>query len=230
MSIRVKLDGSTVTGGSAQQGYIRADASTGNSKATVHWSGLVSNVNAGQTLTITTQQLGAGGTVNVTSSYEGSIYIEKVDSSSNTLSLTSSALSSGANLNPTTESTWSWSSLLNNIYDNSVFSHSTSSSNHQITLLSSGDYLLIYNDSITSSVQRANNVISVKVNGTLVDGAQVKSHYIRASGHSHSSGSMVVFLRNLQANDVITLTSQAEASTGTVSAFDPSLLTIIKKR
>ncbi|MCH2533731.1 MAG: Ig-like domain-containing protein [Bdellovibrionales bacterium] len=231
VSVRVKLDGSTVTGGSAQQGYIRADPSTGNDKASVHWSGLVTNVNAGQTLTITTQQLGAGGTVNVTSSYEGSIYIEKIDTSSNALSLTSSALSSGVNLNPATESTWSWSSLLNNIYDNSVFSHSTSSSNHQITVLSSGDYLLVYNDSITSSVQRSNNIISVKVNGAVVDGAQVKSHYIRSSGgHNHSSGSMVIFLRNLQSNDVITLTSQAEALGGTVSAFDPSLLTIIKKR
>lgn len=231
VGIDIKLNGSTINGGTAQQGYLRADGPTGNNNSTAHWSGLVSNVAAGQVLQITASQAGANGNVTVAAGTQASIYIEKIDTSTNAISLTSIALTSGANYNPTTEAALAWSNVTNSIHDTNIFSHSTVTNNDEITVLSSGDYLLIYNDSLTSAVQRPNNIIDVKVNNTSVPGGQVKSHYIRASsGHNHSSGSMVLFLRNLQVNDVIKLTSVAEALAGSVTTFDSTLLTILKKR
>jgi hypothetical protein len=107
----------------------------------------------------------------------------------------------------------------------------THSSPDQITVNNDGDYLLIYNDSFTSAIQRANPNIMVNVNGSPVTGAETKSHYIRSgSAHTESSGTLVFFLEGLSSGDIISMSSVAEALAGTVDDNQDSLLILWRKR
>jgi hypothetical protein len=97
-------------------------------------------------------------------------------------------LVSGTNWNPAAASSVQWATQ--RAYDTSVFTHSTSTNSHQITVDEAGSYFVSYNDAINGAVGRGNTTVKVLVNGTEVTGAQVKSHYIRnQSGHTNSSGS-----------------------------------------
>ena len=83
---------------------------------------------------------------------------------------------------------------------------------------------------LTASASRANPKMVVRVNGNDVLGTEIASHYIRnASGHSHSSGSLVTVLNGLKSNDVITIGVSAEAASGTVNDHFPGRLVLIKK-
>lgn len=224
--VLVQLNGATVDGGQAAQGYIRADS--GHNDASVHWSGVVRSSAASDILTVLTQQEAGGGTVTVQSGTFATITVERISTSSGVLSLRATDLTSGTDWNPTTASTISWTT--SDISDSATFTHATGSNPHQITVLEQGDYLLVYNDSMSSAVQRPNNLIKVQINGTNLSGAETKTHYIRnQNGHAESSASLVFLLRNLQVNDQITLTSEVDITSGTVNDIENALLTLIKK-
>lgn len=223
--VLVRLNGVTVNGGQASQGYMRVDS--GHNDASVHWSGHIV-ASGGDTLTITSEQEAAGGTVIVQATTVASLTLEKLSSATGTISVRGTALVSGTDWNPGAASSIVWDNM--DIHDVSAYTHSTSSNEHQITVSDNGDYLLVYNDSMTSTAQRPNPIIRVQVNGTDVTGAETKTHYIRSdSGHNESSASLVFLLRNLSASDIVSVTSQLETQTGTVNDVEEALLTLIKK-
>ena len=111
-----------------------------------------------------------------------------------------------------------------------AINHSTKINQQQITINESGDYLLAYNDSLTSALQRSNPIIRVQVNGIDVSGAETKTHYNRTtSGHNESSGTINFLLRNLAAGDIVSLSSEQEDLAGTVNDNDDAILFLQKK-
>ncbi len=170
------------------------------------------------------------GTITVQPGQYASLLIEKIDSSISTFFSRSTRLEGPTtNWNPTTSLTILWENDV--ITYSSDFTHSATVNPDQITVNNNGDYLLIYNDSFTSILQRANPKITVNVNGSAVPGAETKSHYIRnGPPRSESSCSLVFLLKGLSAGDVITLTDVAEAITGTVDDSQDGLLVLLRKR
>lgn len=224
--LQVKIDGVLVNGGEASQAYIRN--SGGHTESSIHFSSILYNVGAGAVLTIEMIQEGAAGTVPVMAGKKASLFIEDINTTNDVLMLRATQLTGGTNWNPAAKDTISWS--LADVVDSSIYTHSTVTNNHQITIQAQGDYILGYNNVFTSTVQRANPRITIEINGVEESGAISASHYIRsASGHNEASGNMNFLLRDLQVGDVITISSVAEANTGTVTAKEDALLYMIKK-
>jgi hypothetical protein len=222
----IKLDGATVTGGKASQGYI--SGSDGHAKASTHWSGMLYNVGAGAVLTIETVIEANTGTTTVDTGKLGSVFIEEVNTANNVIMTRGTALTSGTDWNPGTAAEITWTS--EDIKDATVYTHSTGASPEDITVQSIGDYLLVYNDNMTSSTANTNNKIRVLINGTAESGGESKSHHIETtSGHNDSSGSLVWLLRDLRVGDVISVDSGREARNATVDDSDDAILVLIKK-
>lgn len=226
IKILVQADGVTVPGGEGKQGYIRN--SDGHNDASVHWSGLAHNVSAGSVITVKTQQEAAAGVITVQAGKKASIFIEIIDTSTDVFFSRATKLSGGTNWNPATAQSILWED--DGIIDSSIFTHSTAANAHQITVSRAGDYLLVYNDSFTSAIQRPNPKITVNVNGSAVSGAETKCHYIRnGPPHSESSGTLVFLLKDLSSGDIISLDAVAEALPGTVDDDQDSVLLIWRK-
>lgn len=222
----VQINGTTVTGGTASQAYIRC--TEGHNKSSLHWSGIVSGVTAGQTLTIKTQrETNNSTTVQVPGSREASIFIEKIDSSNDVISLRGTQVLAGNNWNQSAGSEVQWNTQV--AIDATTFSHNTGTNNHEITVNEDGNYFVIYNDHLSGSVNRANTNARVKVNNSAVATGSCKTHYIRNSeGHQESSCSLTHFLPNLSSGDEISIEHVLEAASGTVNDASPALLTVVK--
>ena len=217
--VEILLDGSRVPSGSASQGYIRNQS--GHSEASVHWTGLV-EASAGAVLTISVIEEAAAGTVSLPTGEQASLFIEALDVSSGTYFGTATALDTGDDWNVTGNVSYSSDLIL----DGTLYSKPAA---HQIEVAAEGDYLLIYNDALTSMEQRANPKMTVQVNGVAVPGAETKSHYIRNDGgHNASSGSLVTLL-SLAANDVVSIAVETEAAAGTVDDDAAALFALIRK-
>ena len=226
IKVLVQVNGATVDGGEGKQGYIRnAD---GHNDASVHWAGLVHNVLAGSIITVKTQQESTAGTITVQSGKKASLFVEKIDTSKNCFFSRANDLSGGSNWNPAAAQSILWE--YDDIVDSSVFIHSTTTNAHEVTVNIEGDYLLVYNDSLTSSLQRANQKVTVNLNGAPVSGAETKCHYIRNSDpHNESSGALVFLLNNLSSGDVISLDTVQEAIAGQVDDNQDALLFLWRK-
>ena len=221
--VLVKLNGVTVSGGQASQGYIRNDS--GHNDSSIHWSGYIV-ANPGDVLTVTSEEEANTGSVTVNS--VASINIERLGSTSNVIALRGRDLDTGTDWNAAGTNNILWDTM--DIHDTAVYTHDTTSNEHQVTVIDQGDYLLHYNDSLTGSNDRVSPIIKVQVNGVDVSGAESKTHYIRnTNNHNESSASLVFLLRNLSAGDVITVTVQRDVATNTVNDVEDALLAIIKK-
>ncbi len=220
----IRLDGALVNSGAATQGYMRC--SDDHQFSSLHYSGYLNGVSAGQKI-----RIGLIANTNVTASVvipsgkKASIALEKVDSSTKLISLTGTSLTSGNNWNETSGGSVRWTNQ--QVKDASIFTHSTSSSSHQITFAESGDYLVTYGDYLTSGVQRANPAVQLRLNNSLPDGAECRTHYIRnQNNHDESSCSLVYLLENVSSGDVLEVALSASAETGTVNDVRPAELHI----
>lgn len=226
---KVLLDGVQVTGGRFQQGYIETAATEGEGDASIHWSGVIVATTTNQVLTITAEREAGAGTTTVTPGFVGSIFVEKLPATG-VIAVTGRDLTGvgGTNWNPTFASTTKFVTQLS--YDNTAFTHSTTTNNHQITVTASGDYLLTVNTSATGTTANTNNRITVQVASSSYPGAQTKSNYIRAqNGHSDSSGSLVYLLEGITAGQIVTVSTQAEATAGTVNDNTDTVVMLWKK-
>ncbi len=226
LRVSLRLNGSLISGGQAAQGYIRCFEN--HDSSSVHWAGLVSGVTAGQTLTVQTQ---AETTVTenaiISPGTNASIFIEKVSTASEVISLTGTTVLSGVNWNSNIGSEVQWSSSLVN--DPATFTHSTASNNHIITLVQEGDYYLVYNDHMAATLTRGNNTARIKVNGAVVNGAECKTHYIRnTTGHNESSCSLTYYLQSLDVGDQIAIEQIRESVSGTIGSSSPAKLTLVR--
>lgn len=222
----IELNGTPLADGQARQGYI--SNSTGHREASLHWSGLVTTTAANQVLTVATQQEAAAGTVTVESGFTGSIFLERLSSTGDIFFGKGTRTVASTNMNSTTAGSdiqWATQSL----YDGSRFIHSTSSNSHQVTVVGDGDYLLMANAMHSGACTRCNQDYRVKINGTVINGAQAQTFFIRnTSGHGESSGTLVFLLRRLNDGDIVSIDSKREAATGTVTGNNSSLVLIHK--
>ena len=224
IALEVKLNGIRISGGLAQQGYIRN--AEGSKDGSVHWAGLVT-ATAGQKLTIDALQKAAGGTITVNSGEKASIFIEKLANTSDLYSATATGVGNGSsNWNPNSKETINWST--HETIDAGTYTHSPSSNAHQVTIKKFGDYLLLYNDALKDGNARGAPRVTVQVNGVDVPGAESKTHYNRrSSGHDESSASLVTLLPALAVNDVVTLSVEREARDGNTNDEVPAKLTLL---
>ncbi len=224
---QVLLDGVLVPGGQFKQGYARAVGDENDGDSSIHWTGIVQSTTTNQVLTITAQREARAGTVTVTSGSVGSVYVRELPTS-DILALRGTNLVGGTNWNPAAAAAVQWDNEFVN--DTGIFTHSTSTNTHQVTVLQDGDYFLSYNDALVGTVARSNPRVQVLVNGTPYSGAETKSHYIRnQQGHTESSGALAMILEGLQNGDVITVTTQQEAAAGTLNDSTDALLLLWKK-
>jgi len=221
---KVLIGGTKITGGQFKQGYIRNG--DGHTEASIHFSGVVTTASAAQVLSISAELEGAAGVVTAGSD-KATIYIQKLPSTGVYFS-NGTELTSGTTWNPATAVSIKWENASETI-DTNTFTHSVSSNAEQITIDADGDYLVIYNDSLTAAAARPNPVITVNVNGTPISGAQTTTHYIRASSQNESSGSLVFFLRDLTANDIISFTTEIDTDNDTTNDDDNALVFIWHK-
>lgn len=224
--VLVRLNGATVNGGQASQGYMRNDS--GHNESSVHWSGFV-QASGGDVLTVTSEQEGGGGTVNVQGGAPATITVERLSATDGVIALRGNDLDTGTDWNAAGTSEVLWN--LSDVVDATDYVHDPlGASPNEIQVSAQGDYLLVYNDSMSGSDDRVSPIIKIQVNGVDVPGAETKTHYIRNdNGHNESSASLVFLLRNLSANDVVTVTAQRDLATQTVNDVEDALLCLIKK-
>ncbi len=229
----IELDGATVPGGEAKQGYIRAYS--GHQESSVHWSGLVYAASAGSTLRVKTQREASSGTVTTGTGRSASLYIEKVEPAAFVFSGSGTALSGGSDWNPLPAQDILWTTT--GIIDSDTYTHSTGANSQNVVITQAGDYLLVYNDALgftgaPDSFIRMNPTIQVHLDGTTVTGAETKTHYVRnysTEGNYESSGSLVFYLRSVTSGQVVTVTAGQEGETGTMDDSHAALLTLIRK-
>lgn len=226
----IKVNGTEVQGGKFQNGYLRSY--DGHNQSSLHWSGIVETTGSNSILTVSVQIGAATGTVNIGTSFQGdesgTIYIEQLTPDDKIYIGESTQLISGTNWNPTSASQAMWET--DTAIDSSVYSHDTGSDSQEITVLEDGDYLLSFNANFTSTVQRAAPKAFIQVNGSDVTGAMSATGYIRSqSGHNSSSDNLLIPLKNLSKDDVISVNLIAEAATGTVTLEEPAVLMLWQK-
>ena len=223
---RVLINGIVVPGGDFKQGYI--DNVTGATDSSIHWSGVVHATTTNENLSIAVRADAVLGTLTVNNDV-ASIYIQQLPATDIYFGR-GTALTGGTDWNPTPAQSALWAT--DDIKDATTYTHSTTTNSQQITVTKAGDYLLALNDSHTGSVTRSNEITAVLVNGTAKNGAQTKTHFIRNNGgvsHVSSSGSLVYLLRDLAVNDVVTVTTVAEASLGTITEDQDALVMLWHK-
>ncbi len=225
VKISVQVNGVTVDGGVAAQGYIRATSNHNNTS--VHWSGVLNGLSALDVITVITEQEAVAGTVTVQSGKNASLLIHKVETSTNTIAVRGNNVVAGTNWNQNSISSVQWD--IQDTYDATFFNHDPFSANPEnITIQSNGDYLLIFNGAFTSTAPRANLKIQVYVNGVAVSGGIGASAYIRASsGHNEGSSAYSHYLKDLKIGDIVTIESIRESNSGTVTTIVDARLFII---
>ncbi|MES2749536.1 MAG: DUF2341 domain-containing protein [Patescibacteria group bacterium] len=222
---RVLLNGTQVSGGIMSQGYIAGV--TGDNDASIHWSGVVVSTTTNQVLTISTEREGAAGTTTVPTGFSGSIFIQSAPASS-TIILRGRALSGGTDWSNTPAERILWDTRI--AYDATTFTHSTTTNSDRITIASAGDYLLTYNDAMTSATANANNRITVTVSSTTVSGARTQTHYISGNGgHNNSSGNFDFLLEGLTVGQFVQIYSEQEGRNATLDDTTDAIVTMTKK-
>ncbi|MBY0538355.1 DUF2341 domain-containing protein [Patescibacteria group bacterium] len=224
---RILLDGAVVSGGHFGQGFSDGNANESDGDSSIHFSGVIIATSTNQVLTVTAAREGNTGTTTVPAGFTGSIVIQKLPTSG-VIALRGRDLVGGTNWNSAVASSTRFNTQL--AYDNSVFTHSTTTNNHQITVNQSGDYILNFTDAVTSATQFVNNRITVSVGSTTVTGAQSKSNFLRnLNAANEASTNLVFLLENVTAGQIITVNSQQEGAAGTISTTTDATLLLWKK-
>lgn len=229
---RVLLDGAQVTGGVFSQGLSYGNAVGGSNDyySSIHWSGIVTATTSNQVLSITTEQEASAGSITVPTGFVGSIFVKEIPND-DVIVLSGKHLASTTNWSITPAQKILWDTRP--IYDSVTFTHATTSSSTMgdITVNESGDYLLSYNDALTSANAYRNTRVAIEVDGVAVSGAQTKSQVIRNAGnHNNASGALVFLLKGLTPGQVVRVMVDEEATTGgTTNDVTDAVLMLWKK-
>ena len=216
VGLTLNLDDDYIEGARGQQGYIRN--SNSHQDSSIHFSGMI-RAEAGQVLTVTTEQLALAGTVTVQENRAASIFIEKLRNDG-LFSDSFTGTTAGENMNPANKTTLALvgDGINLDIIDNLAYSNE-GDNEENIVIKKAGNYLLTFNVTLQSSGGRVNPRFTVDVNGVEVPGATSTSHYIRNSnGHNESTGSFVALLSDLAVDDVVTVNTTREANTQAVTS------------
>lgn len=158
---KVLLDGTTVSGGIFQQGYMRHD--DGHNEASIHWAGpIYYDTSTSGIVTVTVEREAAANTVTVLTATSGSIYLEHLDNANLFIGY-GSKLEGSTEWHPGSKTAVDWEEI--SFKDTNVFSHNTSSNPHEIEILQDGDYLVVFNVALElNSGERINERMFVGIN------------------------------------------------------------------
>lgn len=218
---RVLLQGALIPGGHGKQGFIRNTNS--DTQSSIHYAGVVRTTGASQVVKIALQAEANTGTAVTIGSHKGTVYIEKLPSTDVYFGEATTLDGGLTDWSPSSKTGIDWNT--DRIIDTNVYSHSTGSNQHQITVLKPGDYLLAFNGAWEGAIARSNIRITVEVDGTPVTGAEAKDNYIRnRNNHTEASSALIFLLESLTAGQVITVSAEVEATNGTLNDSTPATL------
>ncbi|HMQ09669.1 MAG TPA: hypothetical protein PKC21_04890 [Oligoflexia bacterium] len=227
-SVRAEIKINGVSVGFARQGYLRRGS--GHNESSIHWAGIIRNININDNLTVElARDTSVSQAVNISIGQTASLFIQHIQTPEY-IDLSGSTLNNGNpgqnNLNQSGHLEWT----TQNSIDSSTFNHNASNNSDNITINQNGDYYIVFNTTLTSTVQRANPIFTLHLNGAALPGHECKSNYIRSqNNHNHASCSMVTLLHDLQVGDTLSIKSELEAASGTVTASFPNNLLIWKR-
>lgn len=223
---RVWLNGAPVPGGFFAQGYLAGPAASSDGDSSIHWSGIVVATTTNQILTVTTELESAAGTTSVPTGFAGTIFIQQMPSTDVFVAM-GVRMVGGTNWNAAGDDPVQWVTSI--AKDAAVFTHSTTTNSHQVTVNEAGDYVVVLNTTGRSATGNVNNNVLVKVNGVTVPGAQTSSGYIAGGAHDDSSNALTYLLTGLATSSVITVTTAREAAAGTIDDIIDATLMMWKK-
>ena len=219
---RVLLDGTLVAGGLLRQGQIRGTDEI--TAASSHYAGIIKTTSANQVLAVDVRQLAYYGVATVGSKY-ANILVVKLPSETGVYQAEATQLDGATtNWNPASKTAIDWET--DNVIDTAAYTHSTTVNQHQITVDAAGDYLVVFNIGFSGAVTRANPKATLQVNSTDVFGFQDKSGYIRNSNGVNESSNVMVGIVTLVADDIITISMEQEAASGTIDDDSPATIGI----
>ncbi len=229
--LEITKNGTPISTGSARQGFVLGSATRYNSRSSsLHWSGLIPGLAATDVLRVSVGADAASGTSTIVAPLKAALALQKQVTSTKVFQAQATATSgSSGTWNPQTNASILWAT---GVYtEAAVYGHDTVTNSHQVTLKQAGDYVVIYRDTLflDSAVNgfSINPIVSLLLNGSTVQGAQLKNHFIYNNvgnitnginvpadnnGHRRTSGSMMFYLRNVNANDVLSFNVVAESS------------------
>lgn len=226
VKIQILIDGVMVSGGQANQGGM--DCQGGHTTGSAHWFGVLPHITANQVLNISVVQESGVSNIGIETGKAATLILQKLTSIDQVIRLTGTRTVGSTNFN-TTVSPIQWSAQ--QITNPAVYTHSTVSNSHQITVLRSGSYLLNFSDHLTTTTVRANVRIRVQKNGADIAGALCTSNIITNSNNNNEGTcSLQFYLNSVNAGDVITVTAAQEAAAATVTAASPATLSLLRVR
>lgn len=223
---RIKLQGNEVNGGRMAQGYIRNfDA---HNQSSLHWCGVITTVGTNEALTVTIDSEIDASVSNATIPGSlASIYVQKLSAGTSVFKGRGTQLEGAQN---------DWNGATNSvewvntpIKDANVYTHDTGTNPHLITLEDTGNYLALFNVSLTSTNTRPHPDAQGKYNGANLDGVRSAHSYIRNVGdHFNSSLSFMAPLHNITGGNDFEVEIVAEGAAG-VDDSNEAMLVLIKK-
>lgn len=221
VSAFVELGGTTISGGQASQGYL--SGTSGHTSSSIHWFGYVQTSAADQVVTISTKKEAGDGAVTIPENHPAHVFIQKV-ADKNLFVARGTDLVSGTNWNTSATSSIQWATQTK--ADTNIFTHSTTTNAHQVTLKNSGNYLVVYHGALTGITEGLNTHVRVSVNTIVQSGPQTLTHYIKGGTHAESSGTFSFLLENIVANDVLEVNVVQEGASGTLDDLTDAELII----
>lgn len=197
--------------GVTQCSYIRS--STGHYDSSDHLTFFLKDLTGNDYIEIKVQGEANTGTVTVNDRFTlfGS-YVEDAD----VFYAIGNQTTGGTDFSTTSEYPIKWNT---EVIAESGYTHDAINSPENITIDQSGIYLVSVNIPLYSTTARANVKGIVKLDGTKVTGGELKQGYIRATNnHDHASIHWTGIVNATSNNQVLTVTTQEEGASATVTA------------
>ena len=205
--ITLAVNGTQQLGGVTRCGYMRP--ASGHDASSDHLVYLLTGLSVGDEITVRSQQAAAVGSVSGSAAF----FIERIEDApaENVYFGQATATTWGNEINRDAEESL--------IFETDVradnFTHSTTTAPESVTVDRDGWYLVALNVPMAGAALRVNIYGRVKVNGATV-GTCAQGYIRNSDGHEESSVHYVGF-HQLSAGDVLTATTQREATSGIVT-------------
>lgn len=203
----VRVNGTVVPQGITESGHIsNAGAHT---ESSLHLATLLPNLNANDVIDVTVQGVGTAGTITGVAT----LTMEYIQGTRNIFYATATQSINSTNLNQSTSYALEWTDLIKK----SSFVHSNLTNQDQISLNSSGNYLVYFNLPVESSDPEVHVVAQVKLDGVPLSYGNISQGFIKGAGNTKSSLHWAALLPNVVAGSVLTIDVGLEAASGTVT-------------
>ncbi len=215
----VYVNGSKADVGGGRSGYIRNY--TGHFESSNHLGIMLNNLSAGDEIEVKVSNITSDTSHTITG--DATLYAEYLPSGDTIFSANGTQTTSGTNLN-STEANMDW----DHTTADTGFTHTNS--DPSVTLDQAGSYLVSVNIPVSATVQRASIEGRVLLDGSEVHSGEFQQGYIRdTNGHTDSSIHWFGVVQSSSPNQVLTISAQQKAASGTVTVGGEKATLFIKK-